>query len=391
MADFSQINAEIDEQIVPNNHSQFITGERLNDTLHDLVSAVDDKKQDAGDYIGDAPEDGKAYARKNGEWAEVESVGGSYDDLSDKPSINGITLQGNKTLAGLGIQPIISDLEDIIAGAELGSTSVQVRGYITEDTDMDALADGFYGVEGINESLPSAGYYRGVLYQGRIAEDIKGQILLALSTGEEVQSIKIRTNIDDEGWYDWVQLSPSVVNNLETEDTENALSAKQGKVLKGLVDGKQDTIDDLAEIREGAGLGATALQSVPEGYATDAEVATAVGAEAERAQGVEAGLQTALAGKADTSEVTELEQEVGENTEDIEALKANLDRFGDVHAQSIDLDNLPKVCGYNMYIIGTGAPTITPDFIGQIYIDKSGGKVYMATATTNSASFKALN
>ena len=41
--------------------------------------------------------------------------------------------------------------------------------------------------------------------------------------------------------------------------------------ITGLVDalaGKQDTIQDLDEIRAGAALGATALQSVPENYAT---------------------------------------------------------------------------------------------------------------------------
>lgn len=47
MADFSQINAEINAKIVPYNNAQDITGKKLNDTLHDMVSAVNEKKQDS--------------------------------------------------------------------------------------------------------------------------------------------------------------------------------------------------------------------------------------------------------------------------------------------------------------------------------------------------------
>lgn len=46
MADFSTIKAEIDAKIVPDNHAQLITGRKLNDTLKDLVDAVDGAKQD---------------------------------------------------------------------------------------------------------------------------------------------------------------------------------------------------------------------------------------------------------------------------------------------------------------------------------------------------------
>lgn len=53
----------------------------------------------------------------------------------------------------------------------------------------------------------------------------------------------------------------TVINNLESTSTTSALSAYQGRVLKGLVDSKQGSISDLATIRSGASKGATALQS----------------------------------------------------------------------------------------------------------------------------------
>ena len=57
--------------------------------------------------IGDAPSDGHTYGRKNGAWTQVTGGGGGgttdYDDLSNKPQINGNTLSGNKTGSQLGL------------------------------------------------------------------------------------------------------------------------------------------------------------------------------------------------------------------------------------------------------------------------------------------------
>lgn len=67
------------------------------------------------------------------------------------------------------------------------------------------------------------------------------------------------------------------------------------------------------------------------------------------------------------------------------------EEVGDVHCKSIDIDDLPKVCGYPLFIIETKAPDRTPDFIGQFWIDRTGGNIYMAKAVSNSASFVRLN
>lgn len=56
-----------------------------------------------------------------------DSGGGTndYDDLSNKPQINSITLSGNKSSSDLGLQDTISDLSTIRSGAAAGATAVQ--------------------------------------------------------------------------------------------------------------------------------------------------------------------------------------------------------------------------------------------------------------------------
>ena len=65
--------------------------------------------------------------------------------------------------------------------------------------------------------------------------------------------------------------------------------------------------------------------------------------------------------------------------------------MGDAHCKSIDMDELPKVCGYDFIVMGTAAPTTAPDFIGQVFIDKTNGKVYVATGVSASTDYKILN
>ena len=99
---------------------------------------------------------------------------------------------------------------------------------------------------------------------------------------EIVAYIKNNKNLIDGITTGKVSVS-DIVDNLTSSATNKPLSAKQGKVLKGLIDaivvpkkvseltndvgyisdisGKQDVIPDLATIRSGAALGATALQA----------------------------------------------------------------------------------------------------------------------------------
>lgn len=77
---------------------------------------------------------------------------------------------------------------------------------------------------------------------------------------------------------------------------------------------------------------------------------------------------------------------------------------GDVHCHSIDMDSLPKVCGYPLIYFGADAPARIPDFIGQFYISgwsygddgvlvPSGSAVhlYMAGGVTSAANYVRLD
>lgn len=61
------------------------------------------------------------------EFGEVINDGGThdYDELDNKPQINGHTLEGNKTGEQLGLQDKINDLDTIRSGATKGATAVQ--------------------------------------------------------------------------------------------------------------------------------------------------------------------------------------------------------------------------------------------------------------------------
>lgn len=69
----------------------------------------------------------------------------------------------------------------------------------------------------------------------------------------------------------------------------------------------------------------------------------------------------------------------------------DLDNLGDVRARSIDVDNLPKISGFDMFVISTTAPSVAPDFIPQIWVDTTTKKAYIAVGVSTSADFIALN
>lgn len=66
------------------------------DDLGDRVSDIEDS------YVGDAPSDGNTYARKDGAWEAISAGSSDYSKLTNKPSINNVTLSGNTTLDAVG-------------------------------------------------------------------------------------------------------------------------------------------------------------------------------------------------------------------------------------------------------------------------------------------------
>ena len=90
-------------------------------------------------------------------------------------------------------------------------------------------------------------------------------------------------------------------------------------------------------------------------------------------------------------ELSEAIQLSKENEANIDSLINNLDKLGNATALSLNVYELPKICGNELIYISDTTPSRSPDFIGQIYIDTSAGKVYMAINVNSSADYKVLN
>lgn len=132
-------------------------------------------------------------------------------------------------------QDIIIDLDTIRAGALKGASALQSvpSEYVTDS------------------ELSSKGYATTSQVAAKQDKLVSGSNIKTING----QSIVGSGNIEIEGGSD---IDPS---NFATKDE-----------LKD----KQDTIDDLADIRRGAALGATALQSVPAGYVTTTDLQTEI-------------------------------------------------------------------------------------------------------------------
>lgn len=74
----------------------------------------------------------------------------------------------------------------------------------------------------------------------------------------------------------------------------------------------------------------------------------------------------------------------------IEGVLNILEEQGHVHAQTLDIDALPTICTFPLFRIEEKDPDVTPDFIGQFWINKTGNTVYIATHCNSAAGFKSI-
>lgn len=95
------------------------------------------------------------------------------------------------------------------------------------------------------------------------------------NAGNTIHSVGIGTGTgsleeqDRKNAFEIMQNGNVYMLNVGSYDGTNVSSAS---TIQTVINGKQDTISDLEIIRTGAGLGATALQSVPSEYVTDTEL-----------------------------------------------------------------------------------------------------------------------
>lgn len=78
-------------------------------------------------------------------------------------------------------------------------------------------------------------------------------------------------------------------------------------------------------------------------------------------------------------------QAIAEQQAEIDALKQMIkEGLGDIIADNLNLNNMPKIVGAPLYSQGAGAPAFVPRFIGQKYFDTTNNTLYVAINVTNS-------
>lgn len=177
-------------------------------SVYDVDLAILEAVEQGGGGIPDAPSDNKLYGRKDAAWTEVviPSPG-----ISDAPSDDKYYARRNATWS------------EVPSGGGISDAPIDGKKYARKD---GAWAE-------VNE--PDLTDYATKTWVGQ-------QGYLTSVPSEYVTETELATELDD--------------------------YATSSELTTGL-NGKQDTISDLATIRSGAALGATALQSVPAGYATE--------------------------------------------------------------------------------------------------------------------------
>ena len=82
--------------------------------------------------------------------------------------------------------------------------------------------------------------------------------------------------------------------------------------------------------------------------------------------------------------------------QEFEAFKKMLQsgNIGDIHVTSVNTDSVPMYCGQQMIVNGSGSPitnAVTPDFVGQIYIDTTNRNAYMCCDSSSVSYCKLIN
>ena len=158
-------------------------------------------------------------------------------------------------------QDVISDLETIRSGAELGTTALQsyteqYKGTV-EAVDTTESIDGVSNDFVTSEQLDARGYATENFVTEKIAEASIGG-----GSGANMENYYTKSEIDNKGYL--TSVPAEYVTETELNGKNYATTTQ--------VNAKQDKISDLNTIRSGAALGATALQSVPSEYVTDTEL-----------------------------------------------------------------------------------------------------------------------
>ena len=77
----------------------------------------------------------------------------------------------------------------------------------------------------------------------------------------------------------------------------------------------------------------------------------------------------------------------------IETLEQELSesKYNSMQINDLSVVDSIKFKGADLFLFGTAAPAVAPDFIGQFFIDTTAGVTYQAKGITNAADWKATS
>lgn len=257
--------------------------------------------------VEEAPIDEKQYVRQNGNWSEID-VKTDYEDLDNLPTINGTKIIGDMSLNDIGAQEKINDISSIRSNASAGKTaSDNLAGHtVAKNVPSDAkFTDTVYDdtaiktrVSSVESKIPNQATDQNQLADKQFVNSTVGtNTAIFRGTFDSVEELEAyageKTNNDyafviiyDEvtalvSEYDrykyngtsWVfeyslnnssftaEQWAAINSGITPELAALAGTAIQSDDLLAYHDAtKQDAISDLATIRSGAELGATAVQ-----------------------------------------------------------------------------------------------------------------------------------
>ena len=259
----------------------------------------------------------------------------NYVSLSNKPQINSVELVGNKTLEELSIANIIH-------------THV-----VSDITDLQTILD-------------------------------------TKANTADLATVATSGNYNDLTNKPTIPTVDSVLNSTSTNPVQN-------KVINTALVGKQDTISDLATIREGASKGATALQAVPTEYVTETELnAKGYLTEHQDISGKQDKITSTNKLSADliadgttNKVVTASEKTAWNNKQDAIVDLATIRSGASAGATAVQPDDLATVATSGSYTDLINKPTIPTVNNATISIQKNG--VVVDSFTVNQSTAKTIN
>lgn len=205
---------------------------------------------------------------------ESDSMDGatSYEELSDKPSINGVILQGNTELDALGVQPkgnyiTVEETETRIAEAVgaleipqeyITEKELEEKGYLTEHQDLTGYAKTADIPTKVSQLTNDKNYLTNIPSEYVTENELKAQGYITEYTETDptvpahVKAIKVE---DINSWNNKSEFSGDYndLTNKPTIPSTDGLATEEyvTKAIADLVGTAPETLDTLAELAEG--------------------------------------------------------------------------------------------------------------------------------------------